>query len=45
MVEGPKVVAVVAEQAPSRTKRTVYPKPFTSRMAGRGKSLSVICSL
>lgn len=30
-------VAVVAEDAPPRTKRSVYPEPFASRMAGRRK--------
>jgi uncharacterized cupin superfamily protein len=30
-------VAVVAAEAPSRTKLSVYPEPFASRMAGRDK--------
>lgn len=37
MVEICKVVAVVAEQASSRAKRSVYPEPFASRMVGRDK--------
>ena len=30
-------VAVVAREAPARTKRTIYPEPFASRVAGREK--------
>ena len=30
-------VAVVASQAPPRTKPSIYPEPFASRMAGREK--------
>jgi len=30
-------VAVVASEAPARTKRTIYPEPFASRVAGRLK--------
>ena len=30
-------VAVVAAQAPPRTKPSIYPEPFASRMAGREK--------
>jgi uncharacterized cupin superfamily protein len=30
-------VAVVAAEAPPRTKRTIYPEPFASRVAGRLK--------
>jgi len=37
VVESSKVIAVVAEQAPSRTKLSVYPEPFASRMIGREK--------
>lgn len=32
-----KPIAVIAEQAPPRSKRSVYPEPFASRMAGREK--------
>ena len=37
MVKSPKVIAVVAEQTPPRTTRSVYPEPFASRMIGREK--------
>ena len=37
MVENLKPVAVLAEEAPPRSKRTVYPEPFASRMIGREK--------
>ncbi|MHB1231013.1 MAG: cupin domain-containing protein [Burkholderiales bacterium] len=37
MVKSPKVIAVVAEQTPPRTARSVYPEPFASRMIGREK--------
>ncbi len=30
-------VAVVASQTPPRTRRSIYPEPFASRMAGRVK--------
>ncbi|HTT07672.1 MAG TPA: cupin domain-containing protein [Gammaproteobacteria bacterium] len=30
-------VAIVADQAPPRTKATLYPEPFASRVAGRRK--------
>lgn len=30
-------VAIVASEAPARTKRSVYPEPFASRMEGRHK--------
>lgn len=30
-------IAVVASQTPPRTKPSIYPEPFTSRMAGREK--------
>jgi uncharacterized cupin superfamily protein len=37
MAEHTSPVAVVATQAPARTKQTNYPEPFASRMAGREK--------
>lgn len=37
MTENLKPVAIVAEEAPSRSKRSVYPEPFASRMIGREK--------
>lgn len=37
MAENLKPVAVIAEQAPSRGKRSVYPEPFASNMIGREK--------
>ena len=37
MVENLKPVAVLAEEAPPRSKRSVYPEPFASRMIGREK--------
>ena len=30
-------VAVIADEAPPRTKASIYPEPFASRMAGRRK--------
>ena len=30
-------IAIVAEQAPARAKRSLYPEPFASRMTGREK--------
>lgn len=33
----PSSVAIVAAAAPARTKRSNYPEPFASRMAGRQK--------
>ncbi len=37
MPENPRPVAVVAAEAPARTKPSNYPEPFASRMAGRQK--------
>lgn len=37
MSEKPDPVAVTAAEVPARSKPTVYPEPFASRMAGREK--------
>lgn len=37
MTDSHTPVAVIAAQAPLRTKPSVYPEPFASRMAGREK--------
>jgi uncharacterized cupin superfamily protein len=37
MNDNEKPVAIVAADAPARTKATNYPEPFASRMAGREK--------
>ncbi len=37
MAESARPVAIVAAEAPSRTKPSNYPEPFASRMAGREK--------
>ncbi|MHB1656773.1 MAG: cupin domain-containing protein [Burkholderiales bacterium] len=37
MIKKSKPVAIVAEQAPPRTKQSIYPEPFASRMIGREK--------
>src|SRR6266550_5681302 len=37
MSEKGKSVAIVAAEAPARTKPSVYPEPFAARMAGREK--------
>ncbi len=37
MTENLKPVAIIAEEAPSRSKRSVYPEPFASRIIGREK--------
>jgi uncharacterized cupin superfamily protein len=37
MVSTKSPVAIVAEEAPVRTKPSAYPEPFASRMAGRQK--------
>lgn len=37
MAESSKPVAIVAEDAPPRSKRSVYPEPFASRVLGREK--------
>ena len=37
MAENSKPIAIIAKEAPSRTKRSVYPEPFASRMTGREK--------
>jgi len=37
MSEKSKLIAVTAAEVPARTKPSVYPEPFASRMAGREK--------
>ena len=37
MAESSKLIAIDAEEAPSRSKRSIYPEPFASRMIGREK--------
>ena len=37
MAEKPNPVAVAAADVPARSKPSVYPEPFASRMAGRAK--------
>jgi uncharacterized cupin superfamily protein len=37
MSEEPKPIAVTATDVPARSKPSVYPEPFASRMAGREK--------
>jgi uncharacterized cupin superfamily protein len=37
MPESAKPVALLASEAPARSKPLNYPEPFASRMAGRGK--------
>ena len=37
MTESSKPIAIVAVDAPARTKPSIYPEPFASRMAGRVK--------
>jgi len=37
MTATPKLVAIVAEEAPPRAKASNYPEPFASRVAGRTK--------
>ena len=37
MSENPKPIAVTAAETPARTRASVYPEPFASRMAGRVK--------
>ena len=37
MSQKPSPIAVVAAEVPARTKPSVYPEPFASRMAGREK--------
>ena len=37
MSEAAKPIAVLASAAPARTRPSVYPEPFASRMAGREK--------
>lgn len=37
MTEQKKPIAINAAEAPARTKPSVYPEPFASRMAGREK--------
>ena len=32
-----KPVAILAEEAPARTRRSIYPEPFASRMVGRDR--------
>lgn len=37
MTSAPSLVAIIATDAPARTKRSNYPEPFASRMSGRQK--------
>jgi len=37
MSEKPNPIAIVAAEVPARSKPSVYPEPFTSRMVGREK--------
>jgi uncharacterized cupin superfamily protein len=37
MTRSPHPIAIVAEEAPARTRQSIYPEPFASRMAGRRK--------
>ena len=37
MAENLKPIAIFAEEAPLRSKRSIYPEPFASRMIGREK--------
>ena len=37
MADNLKPVAILAEEAPPRSKRSAYPEPFASRMIGREK--------
>src|SRR5512132_792022 len=37
MSDKSKPIAVIASEVPARTKPSVYPEPFASRMAGREK--------
>ena len=37
MADAPRPIALVAAEAPSRTKPSNYPEPFASRMGGREK--------
>jgi uncharacterized cupin superfamily protein len=37
MAESSRSIAVLAAQAPLRTKPSIYPEPFASRMSGRAK--------
>ena len=37
MSQEPKLVAILAAEAPARTRPSNYPEPFASRMAGREK--------
>jgi uncharacterized cupin superfamily protein len=37
MTEAPRPIAIIAAQAPARSKPSNYPEPFASRMAGRVK--------
>jgi|SRR6185503_2783512 uncharacterized cupin superfamily protein len=37
MSQKPSPIAVIAAEVPARTKPSVYPEPFASRMAGREK--------
>jgi len=38
MSEKPNLIAIVAAEVPARSKPSVYPEPFASRMVGREKS-------
>lgn len=44
MAEEKRPVAIVAAEAPPRTKPTNYPQPFASRMKGRVKRPVGACS-
>jgi uncharacterized cupin superfamily protein len=37
VTSAPSLVAIIATDAPARTKRSNYPEPFASRMSGRQK--------
>jgi uncharacterized cupin superfamily protein len=37
MPKPPYPIAIVADEAPPRTRQSIYPEPFASRMAGRRK--------
>ena len=37
MADNMKPIAIIADEAPPRSKRSIYPEPFASRMIGREK--------
>jgi len=37
MADNMKPIAIIADEAPPRSKRSIYPEPFASRMFGREK--------